>query len=53
MDLSLKRDYLPPPVRAMQVPWAHYLKPGLDAVAAENDERAALGAGKPYDRQLP
>ena len=53
MDLSLKRDYLPEPVKALQTPYAHYVKDALLAVEAENEERAALGTGKPYDRQIP
>jgi ubiquinol-cytochrome c reductase subunit 7 len=53
MDLSLKRDYLPPEVRGVQVPFLHYAKGTLDAVIAENGEKAALGAGKNYDRQIP
>ena len=53
MDLSLKRDYLPAEVQAVQAPFLHYAKATLDAVVAENAEKAALGAGKDYDRQIP
>ncbi len=53
MDLSLKRDYLPSEVQGVQAPFLHYAKPTLDAVVAENAEKAALGAGKDYDRQIP
>ena len=53
MDLSLKRDYLPPSLRAIQTPYAHYVKDALLAVEGENEERAALGTGKTYDRQIP
>ena len=52
-DLSLKRDYLPAEVQAVQAPFLHYAKETLDAVIAENAEKAALGAGKNYDRQIP
>lgn len=53
MDLSLKRDYLPPPVKELQTPYAHYVKDALLAVEAERDERAALGSGVSYERQIP
>jgi len=36
-----------------QTPFAFYLSPTLDQVKAERAERASLGAGQPYNRQLP
>lgn len=39
----------PPPAAAA----AHAVQDTLEQVKLENEERAALGQGKPYDRQLP
>ena len=36
-----------------QTPFAFYVQQELAQVHAERAERAALGTGQPYDRQLP
>lgn len=53
LDISLKHTELPKEVQAQQTPFAFYLQDMLAQVKAENEERAALGANRPYDRQLP
>jgi len=53
MDLSMKHTYLPKEMQEKQTPFAFYLSPTLDQVKAERAERASLGAGQPYNRQLP
>merc|ERR1712199_98147 len=53
MDLNFKHAELPPEIQALQDPFKPYLSPYVEQVKAENAERAAVGAGKPYDRQLP
>lgn len=53
MDLSLKRDYLPSEVQAVQTPFLFYARDAIATIEAENSEKAALGTGKAYDRQIP
>ena len=53
MDLSMKHIYLSEEEQAKQTPFDHYLRPTLERVKAERAERAALGAGQPYNRQIP
>jgi ubiquinol-cytochrome c reductase subunit 7 len=36
-----------------QTPFAHYVQDALADVKSERAERASLGAGQPYNRQLP
>merc|ERR1711907_476837 len=52
-NARFKRAELPPEIQALQDPFKPYLSPYVEQVKAENAERAAVGAGKPYDRQLP
>mmetsp|Transcript_33564 Transcript_33564/g.94968 ORF Transcript_33564/g.94968 Transcript_33564/m.94968 type:complete len:122 (+) Transcript_33564:130-495(+) len=52
-DLSSKKQYLSPEMQAKQTPLAFYATPLLDQVKLENEERAALGTEKPYDRSIP
>ena len=40
-------------MQAKQTPFAHYISPTLREVEAERAERAALGTGQPYNRQIP
>ena len=53
MDLSMKHVYLDPEMQKKQTPFKWYIKPVLEEVEAERDERAALGTGQPYNRQIP
>jgi ubiquinol-cytochrome c reductase subunit 7 len=53
MDLSMKHVYLDKDQQKKQTPWAWYVTPVLSEVEAERDERAALGTGQPYNRQIP
>ena len=53
MDLSLKHVYLPKELQEKQTPYNFYLTPTLEQVEAERAERASLGTGQPYNRQLP
>ena len=53
MDLSLKRDYLSPEMQGAQTPFMFYAKDAIATIEAENAEKAALGTGKSYDRQIP
>ena len=53
MDLSLKRDYLSPEMQGAQTPFLFYAKDAIAQIEAENNEKAALGTGKSYDRQIP
>ena len=47
------RRYLPKEMQDKQTPFAFYLTPALAQVKEERAERASLGAGQPYNRQLP
>ena len=53
MDLSMKHTYLSAEEQAKQTPFDFYLTPIVERVKAERAERAALGAGQPYNRQIP
>jgi ubiquinol-cytochrome c reductase subunit 7 len=53
MDLSMKHVYLDKDAQKTQTPFLWYLTPKLEEVEAERDERAALGTGQPYNRQIP
>ncbi|KAL7159479.1 hypothetical protein ABFS83_01G029500 [Erythranthe nasuta] len=53
MDLSMKHDYLPEDLQAMQTPFRTYLQEMLALVKRENAEREALGALPLYQRTLP
>mmetsp|Transcript_17775 Transcript_17775/g.58158 ORF Transcript_17775/g.58158 Transcript_17775/m.58158 type:complete len:123 (-) Transcript_17775:114-482(-) len=53
MDLSMKHTYLPPDMVAKQTPFDFYLSPMVDQVKLEKKERAELGMGQPYNRQIP
>lgn len=53
MDLSMKHDYLPKELQAVQTPFRSYLQEMLDLVIAERKEREALGATPLYERSLP
>ncbi len=47
------RSYLPKDMQDKQTPFAFYVQQELAQVHAERAERAALGTGQPYNRQLP
>ncbi|XP_042002705.1 cytochrome b-c1 complex subunit 7 [Salvia splendens] len=53
MDLSMKHDYLPEDLQAMQTPFRSYLQDMLALVKREQAEREALGALPLYQRTLP
>ncbi|CAI0414995.1 unnamed protein product [Linum tenue] len=53
MDLSMKHEYLPADLQAMQTPFRSYLKDMLALVKKENAEREALGALPLYQRTIP
>lgn len=53
MDLSMKHDYLPKELQAVQTPFRSYLQDMLDLVIAERKEREALGATPLNQRSLP
>ncbi|KAM3261394.1 hypothetical protein ACQJBY_052197 [Aegilops geniculata] len=53
MDLSMKHQYLPDDVRALQTPFKSYLSDMLALVKKEAAERKALGALPLYERTLP
>ncbi|GMY35926.1 cytochrome b-c1 complex subunit 7-2-like [Fagus crenata] len=53
MDLSMKHEYLPQDLQAMQTPFRSYLKDMLALVKKERAEREALGALPIYQRTLP
>ena len=50
---TFKHVYLDPEMQKKQTPFKWYIKPVLEEVEAERDERAALGTGQPYNRQIP
>jgi ubiquinol-cytochrome c reductase subunit 7 len=49
----MKHVYLDKDQQKKQTPFAWYVTPALEEVEAERDERAALGTGQPYNRQIP
>ncbi|CAM0905668.1 unnamed protein product [Alopecurus aequalis] len=53
MDLSMKHQYLPDDVKALQTPFRSYLSDMLALVKKERAEREALGALPLYERTLP
>ncbi|CAK7353570.1 unnamed protein product [Dovyalis caffra] len=53
MDLSMKHEYLPEDLQAMQTPFRGYLQEMLTFVKKENAEREALGALPLYERSIP
>jgi ubiquinol-cytochrome c reductase subunit 7 len=52
-DVSMKHSELPKELQKVQTPLAFYMSDALDLVKLEGEERAALGAGSPYERHLP
>ncbi|XP_038977988.1 cytochrome b-c1 complex subunit 7-2, mitochondrial-like [Phoenix dactylifera] len=52
MDLSLKHEYLPEDLQALQAPFRSYLKDMLALVKQERGEREALGALPLYQRTI-
>ncbi|XP_010526201.1 PREDICTED: cytochrome b-c1 complex subunit 7-1 [Tarenaya hassleriana] len=53
MDLSMKHEYLPKDLQAMQTPFRSYLQEMLALVKREKAEREALGALPLYQRTFP
>ena len=53
MDLSMKHEYLPNDLQAMQTPFRNYLQDMLALVKRENAERESLGALPLYQRSIP
>ncbi|XP_062108110.1 cytochrome b-c1 complex subunit 7-2, mitochondrial-like isoform X1 [Humulus lupulus] len=53
MDLSMKHQYLPGDLQAMQTPFRTYLQEMLALVKRERAERDALGALPLYQRTIP
>ncbi|KAL6955625.1 hypothetical protein U1Q18_021820 [Sarracenia purpurea var. burkii] len=53
MDLSMKHEYLPDDLQAMQTPFRNYLQDMLALVKRESAEREALGALPLYQRTFP
>uniref|UniRef100_A0A2N9ISI5 Cytochrome b-c1 complex subunit 7 n=1 Tax=Fagus sylvatica TaxID=28930 RepID=A0A2N9ISI5_FAGSY len=53
MDLSMKHQYLPDNLQAMQTPFRSYLQHMLTLVKKEKAEREALGALPLYQRTIP
>ncbi|KAJ6697887.1 UBIQUINOL-CYTOCHROME C REDUCTASE COMPLEX 14 KD PROTEIN [Salix purpurea] len=53
MDLSMKHEYLPDDLQAMQTPFRSYLQEMLALVKRESAEREALGALPLYQRTFP
>ena len=53
MNHSMKHIYLDEEMQKKQTPFKWYIRPALEEVEAERDERAALGTGQTYNRQIP
>ncbi|KGN60115.1 cytochrome b-c1 complex subunit 7-2 [Cucumis sativus] len=53
MDLSMKHQYLPDNLQAMQTPFRSYLQEMLALVKKERAEREALGALPLFQRTIP
>ncbi|KAJ1293101.1 hypothetical protein BS78_01G042600 [Paspalum vaginatum] len=53
MDLSMKHQYLPEDLQAVQTPFRSYLADMLALVKKESAEREALGALPLYQRTIP
>lgn len=52
-DLSLKHEDLPKQLQEVQTPYSFYINDTLERVKLENEEKAALGTGRTYDRAIP
>ncbi|XP_043702597.1 cytochrome b-c1 complex subunit 7-2, mitochondrial isoform X1 [Telopea speciosissima] len=53
LDLSMKHEYLPEDMQAVQTPFRYYLQDMLALVKREREEREALGALPLYQRTIP
>ncbi|XP_057521335.1 cytochrome b-c1 complex subunit 7-2, mitochondrial-like [Amaranthus tricolor] len=53
IDLSMKHEYLPDDLQAMQTPFRSYIQDMLALVKREREEREALGALPLYQRSIP
>lgn len=53
IDINMKHSALPKEMQEKQTPFDFYLKDTLDLVKLEAEERAEIGAGSPYERQIP
>jgi ubiquinol-cytochrome c reductase subunit 7 len=53
LDLSMKHSELSPDMQAKQTPMEPYMEDTLRLVKLEGEERAAIGAGSPYERSIP
>ncbi|KAG4953991.1 hypothetical protein JHK87_039585 [Glycine soja] len=53
IDLSMKHEYLPDNLQAMQTPFRGYLQDMLTLVKRERAEREALGGLPLYQRSIP
>ncbi|WVY91178.1 hypothetical protein V8G54_036692 [Vigna mungo] len=53
IDLSMKHEYLPDDLQAMQTPFRGYLQDMLALVKRERAEREALGGLPLYQRSIP
>ncbi|KAL0692303.1 hypothetical protein Bca4012_059483 [Brassica carinata] len=53
LDLSMKHEYLPDDLQAVQTPFRSYLQEMLALVKRERAEREALGALPLYQRTIP
>lgn len=53
IDLSMKHEYLPEDLQAMQTPFRSYIQDMLALVKREREEREALGALPLYQRSIP
>ncbi|CAK8570027.1 unnamed protein product [Lathyrus sativus] len=53
IDLSMKHEYLPEDLQAMQTPFRSYLQEMLTFVKRERTERESLGGLPLYQRTLP
>ncbi|GMH12444.1 hypothetical protein Nepgr_014285 [Nepenthes gracilis] len=53
MDLSMKHEYLPEELQAVQTPFRSYLQDMFALVKKERAEREALGALPLYQRTIP
>ncbi|KAK7377250.1 hypothetical protein VNO80_02672 [Phaseolus coccineus] len=53
IDLSMKHEYLPDDLQAMQTPFRGYLQDMLNLVKREREERALLGGLPLYERSIP
>jgi len=49
----MKHSELSPDMQAKQTPMEPYMEDTLRLVKLEGEERAAIGAGSPYERSIP